>query len=272
MRAHLVASIIALAAAAAVVSGCAQAREPVGDPADPAPAPDATGLTGVWRVSGISGDVDTWLILGGRSLELWRECGQVSGEWVARDGAFLAGTSGWSGACPGDDDLPTVAWLQTASAYERDGAEWLLRRDDGTEVARLTPDADPRPRVRGILPPGDETALLRVAAPETSVELASGDDLVGRWVPIGTFATVPELRVVADGTWSASDGCNGMQGRWASPGPGVLLSTGGPMTLIGCDGSSEPMAFGEARTVGFDGDALLLFDHTGAQVARLIPG
>lgn len=277
--------IVIAIAAVLMLSGCA-AAPPGASPEQPKPGTpaeadaDAVDLIGLWRVSDAAGETpDTWLRLDDGEVTLWRECGFMSGSWSALDSVFLADISASHESCLTDGAIPVVAWLNAAAGYERDGAGWALQSSDGAVVARLAIDGAPpeNPNIASFYRE-QPTVTEATGAQFATVELPSGvvpaasEDLVGRWVPTETFATDPHLNVDAAGTWSGSDGCNGAQGRWASPTPGVLVATSGVMTLIGCEGSSEPLAFGSARAAGFDGSDLVLYDVSGQQVARLVAG
>lgn len=265
-----------------LLGGCATASpEGPGPSATAGPVDEgAVELIGLWRVSDAAGEAsETWLRLDGSELMLWRECGFVSGAWSALDGAFVAAVNAANEGCVEDGAVPTVDWLDLAAGYEREGDGWVLRGPDGAAVARLAIDGAPpaSPDLADFYreQPGitDEmrARFAAVGVPDGVVP-ATADDLVGRWVPVETFRTDPHLTVDADGTWRGSDGCNGVHGRWTAPAPGMLLTTGGPMTLMACEGSNEPLAFAAARAAGFDGNELLIYDLSGQPVARLVAG
>jgi heat shock protein HslJ len=71
-----------------------------------------------------------------------------------------------------------------------------------------------------------------------------------------------------DGTYSASDGCNGTTGRWEADADG-LVATGGSSTLIGCDNVDVAHWLSTATTAGFDGATLVLVDKDGHELGRL---
>ena len=100
------------------------------------------------------------------------------------------------------------------------------------------------------------------------------EDLVGTWVVDMTYDvhTQPFLTIAADGTWTGSDGCNGVQGTWELGTGGALTTTAGPHTLIYCDGKDLPALFDDATTVAVDGDTLTLMDAAGEVTATLIAG
>lgn len=99
-------------------------------------------------------------------------------------------------------------------------------------------------------------------------------DLVGTWVVDATYPVhiQPFLTIVADGTWTGSDGCNGVQGTWELGAGGALTTTAGPHTMIYCDGKDLPALFDAAATAAVDGDTLTLQDAAGEVTATLIAG
>jgi heat shock protein HslJ len=99
-------------------------------------------------------------------------------------------------------------------------------------------------------------------------------DLVGTWVVDMTYdvPVQPFLTIAADGTWTGSDGCNGVQGTWELGAGGALRVPAGPHTLIYCDGKDLPALFDDAKTVAVDGDTLTLTDAAGEVTATLIAG
>ncbi|NQX27684.1 META domain-containing protein [Microbacteriaceae bacterium VKM Ac-2854] len=104
-----------------------------------------------------------------------------------------------------------------------------------------------------------------------SVAVPTADQLVGRWVT-GTeydVPTVPFLLIADDGTWTGSDGCNGVQGEWAIDDAGDLTVEAGPSTLIFCEGVNLPQLFSEAVSARVDGGRLRLFDENDFTTIKL---
>lgn len=103
---------------------------------------------------------------------------------------------------------------------------------------------------------------------------ATAGQLVGTWVVDATFdvPTRPFLTVVGDGTWTGSDGCNGVRGTWLLGGEGELTVEAGPSRLIHCDGKPLPRLFATAKHASVDGAKLTLVDGTGAVLATLVRG
>jgi hypothetical protein len=237
-----------------------------------------TALIGLWRVSDAEGETaDTWLRLASDDATLWRPCGFIMGSWSAVAGELVAGFFAAHEDCVTGKEMPKVDWLADAVTYERDGDGWVLRDTNGGVVARLGIDGAPPPHrhssPENVEPPevtSDADARVAAVALPAGLTPADETDLLGRWVPTPAAPNDPYLEVTSDGGWSGSDGCNGGEGRWSVPHPGVLVATGGPMTLAWCEGSGAPTSFGQARAAGFDGDELVLIDHRGDEIGRLV--
>ena len=286
---------VMLLLALVTVSGCASRGE--SGPSDPefdAPrgmadhAPKPWDLVGLWRVSDAEGaDRDTWLYLGADEARLWSDCGFQFGGWTAGDGRILIDVYAWHEDCMADGGKPVVDWLAGTVAYTAATDGWTLLSQTGEVTAHLTidgapprhPHADDTARQQPVVDDDLKARFARIAIP-AGMRAARADDLLGRWVPevavaddvargFPGSADEPHLVVDADGTWTASDGCNASAGRWTVTPDGSLLTTAGPSTLIGCAGSAEPGRFGTARAAAFDDDVLVLFDADGAAVARL---
>lgn len=278
--------IVLVVLSAALLAGCAgtptppDALEspPVAGPGT-SDASQALGLVGLWRVSGTTDEEpDTWLRLDALEFQLWRDCGFIMGSWTAGEEAFIASSYGANGDCV-EGGLPTVDWLESATAYERTGEGWQLTDAAGAVVASLAVDGAPRPietAAEFYAQPPEVTAQTREAFQRTvplpaGIEAATVEPLTGRWVPVAfTGATDPHVDFAADGSWEGSDGCNGAGGRWASGLDGEFLATSGPSTLIGCEGAPVPVWVAGARSAGFDGDQLLLLDRDGNEIGRLV--
>jgi hypothetical protein len=112
------------------------------------------------------------------------------------------------------------------------------------------------PAVAGL--PGDATPITAA-------------DLLGRWQPLELGnGDPPFVEFKDDGTWSGSDGCNGMAGRWMLGEVGHFLATGGASTLIGCFNSPAPTWLSGTSLIGMVGDELTLYDASGAKLGALV--
>lgn len=241
----------------------------------------ALGLVNLWRVHGADGeDHPTWLRLDAWDFQLWRDCGMIMGSWRATESLFLADANSASGDCA-SSGMPTVAWLADATEFvpTSDGYDLLLGAS-GATVASLTIDGAPEPiptAAEFYTEPPEITEEVR-ATFHKAAELPDGllpataVALEGKWVPVAyAVSTDPHVSFSAAGTWSGSDGCNGMSGRWTASGTGELLVTAGPSTLIYCEGAPVPTWVAQAISAGFNDDQwLLLFDAAGTVVGRLV--
>ena len=99
-----------------------------------------------------------------------------------------------------------------------------------------------------------------------------GSALAGTWVIDDTFDSPeqPFINFADDGTWSASDGCNRVQGTWELGDGGALTTTAGPSTLMACDGAQLPLAVAQADYVQLNGDALTIYSSSESTKTDLV--
>lgn len=239
------------------------------DPSSTSQPADPVDLVGLWRVSEAADEgADTWLRLDARELVLWRDCGYLSGAWHADSVAFLATISASSGACADAGEMATADWLTSAWSYEATDIGWQLLDREGSPVAELTQDGAPEPVDNApqewTQPPEitDETrAAFEDPAPlPDDREPVTEDALIGRWEPVTDHPTDPFLEFGADGSWSGSDGCNGLGGGWRLDGD-LLIATAGPQTAIGCAGE-DLTVMGRLRA-SVESHRLTVYDITG---------
>jgi heat shock protein HslJ len=97
-------------------------------------------------------------------------------------------------------------------------------------------------------------------------------ELVGTWTLDETFDAPeqPFIAFVQDNTWTASDGCNRVQGTWELSPSGVLTTTSGPQTMIACDGAQLPLAVMFADAAEVDGDTLTITSSGRSTVTTLV--
>lgn len=275
------ATVVALAACgiASDEPGSTGTGEPTATSTGDAPAEsDPVDLVNMWRVTGAQGEQDpTWLRLDVNEFMLWRDCGYLRGSWKATATMFVAQTYGGTGDCSGPEEFQ-VDWLHAVETYRVAGDGWELLDEQQRVVATLTVDGSPDPIpnadpsfARAPAVTGSVREALRTPEPlpEGSVPAASAD-LLGRWVPQQATQSEPSAEFDDDGTWRGSDGCNGAAGRWMAGENGELIATGGPMTLIGCDGASVPGWVASASTAALEGDMLVLYDRDGERLGELV--
>lgn len=275
----------ALIAVGVLLAGCAATDvEPAAErsplTASPSPAAvvdeqDPLELIGQWRITEAAGEEPGTVVrIGFGAVQIWRSCGDVEASWVANHSELRARTNGYAQTC---NPLPTVTWLENAASYAVAAEGVTVRADDGSVIALLARDESAAPAGRGQLGTVptvvDDRARKYFAGvfdwPE-DVEPVGPDDISGRWVPRGEFATDPHVVFSSGGRWTGTDGCNGGGGRRILTEDGSFASTSGAMFLVGCDGAPAPDWVMMARAMGVDGDELVLLDLDGDELGRLV--
>ena len=257
------------------LGGCASATT---DPGDSGTSADPADLVGLWRVRDAAEPDRTWLRLDAGEYQLWRDCdGFLDGAWNATTQTLLIGVPfGAAGGCADELTDGAIGWLNDARSYRADADGWELLDADGAVTARLTVDGAPEPITSAASyfaePPTARPVFVEPAPLPDGLTAPTTDDLIGRWVPPAAYETEPYVELLADTSWTGSDGCNGADGSWVLGEDGLWLATGGPMTLIGCDGAGVPGWLVGTGRVGLDGATLVLLDVTGAEVGRLVRG
>lgn len=268
-------------AALVLLTACGSAKQGADSP-QPEPVDDETPepveLVGLWAVEG-AGEGGTLRLDGDRGLALFRNCGLIYGQWDANsDGLFLGEASAWGGGC--GQERPTPAWLHAAAAHRPDGEGHVLFDEGGEPIARLVPGEVPTvpPTVsESVAQPPEVSEEARrglqqaVALPD-GLAAADSEALLGRWMPVDAPAdSDAHAQFNPDDTWSGSDGCNDLGGRWRSGTDGALLATGRGSTQIGCENIPVESRLTRAVRAAFDGDVLVLIDRQGAVIGRFEP-
>lgn len=110
-----------------------------------------------------------------------------------------------------------------------------------------------------------------------SAESLSARSVAGTWRPVQMVfafdrtASRPESPVLvlkADGTWTGSDGCNGLQGTYSIGPRGGFTATPGPQHLIGCENVPHTGVLRAAKRIALAGDTLQFLDADGKELAR----
>lgn len=103
-----------------------------------------------------------------------------------------------------------------------------------------------------------------VACSGTAGASVQPGQLLGTWVLEETFDSPeqPFVSFVQDRTWSASDGCNRVQGTWLLSGGSRFAATTGPQTLMACEGAQLPLAVSQATRVEMSEDTLTLYSSS----------
>lgn len=114
------------------------------------------------------------------------------------------------------------------------------------------------------------TGCATTPAPQSSTTPQSAS-IVGTWVPAtpapsteAASAEQPYLDFDESGTWSASDGCNRVNGTWELDGDSIT-TTSGPHTLMACAGAALPTAAAGATSVELSFSRLVLIDASGSR-------
>jgi len=284
---------VVLVCSAAMLAACGStaATGPMSTPtATPSPltsraaTEDPTTLVGSWLVVDAAGAEPGTVLRIGEDLSLWQRCGYRMGSWrVGGVSLFAASLEGGDGSCFSSATDVTPAWLAAAADYAVDTTGVTLMARDGSVVARLRPGGRPTPGPNlapSLADPPTLTAALKawLAAPAplpAALTAATRAQLVGAWVATGPRPSTSGMQHTPagatlrdDGTYSATDGCNGTSGRWEADADGLVV-TGGFSTLVGCDNVDVPHWLSTATTAGFDGATLVLVDKDGHELGRL---
>ena len=114
-------------------------------------------------------------------------------------------------------------------------------------------------------------------APMTpSAQVITAQAMSGTWRPLqlagfkALTASRPDDPVLVfkpDGTWTGSDGCNGLHGTYSIGQRGAFSATSGPQHMIGCENVPHTAVLTTAKRVGISGDTLEFFGADGARLA-----
>ena len=256
---------ITAAAIAIVVSGCTPA--PVAEPAPTArpaaPASLATDISGDWTVTDLADESTVSVTFDGAEWSTTYPCGKAAGFWVTAGSVFLAQLGSFDQSCLVDGGF-TVRWADLAVAFAQTATGWELLDANNAPVATLS-NRQPVSRVPE-WPQLVQPFAEQVTALSTTLSL---DKLTGRWIPLvddpgRSFVEFSET------TWGSTDGCNESGGKWSDLGDGYILTMGYPyITQVGCENIPVEGWVSSARTAGFDGDILVLFDADGSELGSL---
>jgi len=107
-------------------------------------------------------------------------------------------------------------------------------------------------------------------------QVLSGQAVAGKWRAVQMVGTRalrearpedPVLVFKPDGTWTGSDGCNGLQGTYTIGQRGAFTATVGPQHLVGCENVPHTGVLHAAKRIAVSGDTLQLFGADGRQLA-----
>jgi len=243
------------------------------------PAADTTStspleLVNVWRVEAPGESSDTWVKFESGNLTTWSDCGIALGSWRAASRTLVSSLTGSIGGSMCSDyanGLPD--WLYDATSFTRvNDAHYRLLASDGTSLADLTIDGLPPTSSNysdSTVQPTKVTDDTRAAFAEPAplpIEATAVHSLDGRWIPSDAVPGYDAFVDFDGDTWTSSDGCNGMNGRFLVGDDGLFLATSGGSTLIGCDNSRGPEWVQGAARAGMVSDNLTLYDRSGKQL------
>ncbi|WP_205649404.1 META domain-containing protein [Agromyces sp. LHK192] len=194
---------------------------PAGPTGDPITEAD---VAGVWGDAADPGAPSLTLAADG-TLSGTDGCNRLVGEWELDDGEI---------------DFGDLASTKMA-CQEVD--TWLSGADSATITEDvMTVYANGRIEIGTLERTGD--------APAAGADATSGGDPVGSW---GTADTAqPHLVLAADGTFSGSDGCNAMTGRWEMDDDGSIEFDDVAMTAKACSGIDQTLNRLDSATVSGD--------------------
>ena len=114
------------------------------------------------------------------------------------------------------------------------------------------------------------------AAVGATPQVLSGQAVAGKWRAVQMVGTRalrearpedPVLVFKPDGTWTGSDGCNGLQGTYTIGQRGAFTATVGPQHLVGCENVPHTGVLHAAKRIAVSGDTLQFFGADGRQLA-----
>ncbi|TCC10455.1 META domain-containing protein [Kribbella soli] len=107
-------------------------------------------------------------------------------------------------------------------------------------------------------------------------QVVSAQTVAGTWRPVQMVGAKtlqaarpddPVLVFKADGTWTGSDGCNGLQGTYSIGQRGAFSATSGPQHLVGCENVPHTGVLHAAKRIAISADTLQFFGADGRQLA-----
>ncbi|NUR98417.1 MAG: META domain-containing protein, partial [Kribbellaceae bacterium] len=112
------------------------------------------------------------------------------------------------------------------------------------------------------------------ATPTPTPPVVSAQTVSGTWRPLQitgfkamkqqTWPDDPVLVFKPNGTWTGSDGCNGLQGTFSIGEHGAFTASTGAQHMIGCDNVPNTGVLSAAKRVTIDGNTLQFFGADGA--------
>jgi len=242
------------------------------EPRPPAPVNTGAELVGSWTLTDLAdGGMTGTVRFSDRGYwDADYECGDFGGPFAAGGDVFYAMWTGGSMGCTDNiDPQPSLTWTTATVSVTPTENGWAFLDAKGATTATLTghsPQETPTPADPRFLLPSYLDPITPLPA---TFDVRS---MIGLWVPLVAAPGDSYLKL-EETDWTSSDGCNGNGGRWADLGGGYIITTPlGPSHLVGCENVPVAEWFHFARTAGFDGDVLVLFDASGDELARFARG
>ncbi|WP_433161799.1 META domain-containing protein [Kribbella sp. CA-247076] len=163
----------------------------------------------------------------------------------------------------------------TTSARQAQRRTWIVSGAAAVAVAAVAVvgfslggrDATVQPPVAGGQSPAGSTSAQ---APPSAATVA------GTWrvVQMAGLTTLtaerpddPVIEFKPDGTWTGSDGCNGLSGTYTIGQRGEFTAKAGPQRLIGCDNVPHTAVLQGAKRITLETDTLKFFAADGRELA-----
>lgn len=170
---------------------------------------------------------------------------------------------------------PDLADRATSGAQRAQRRTWIA---SGSAAAAVAVIAVVGFSLNGSSPSTPEPAANPAAPVSTaSATAATAQSVTGSWraTKMDGFTTLktarPEDPIVtfnADGTWTGSDGCNGLSGTYSIGQRGEFTAKVGPQRLAGCSNVPHTQVLLEAKRIDSDKTTLQFYAADGREVAR----
>jgi heat shock protein HslJ len=184
---------------------------------------------------------------------------------------------------PQTDDLTGRA---TAGARRAQRRTWIVSGAAAVAVAAVavagfglvgSPNGPAKPSQQPVAGPPQSESPQSVESAGKQSEALSVRTVAGTWRPVQMVFTTslkvsrpedPVLVFKPDGTWTGSDGCNGLQGTYSIGQRGAFTATPGPQHLVGCENVPHTGVLRAAKRIAIGGDMLQFFGADGSEIAR----
>jgi heat shock protein HslJ len=174
----------------------------------------------------------------------------------------------------------------TAGARRAQRRTWIVSGAAAVAVAAVavtgfglagSQNTPTKPSQQPVAGPSQSAPAQSEESASTQSEPLSAQAVAGTWRPVQMVFTMslkvsrpedPVLVFKPDGTWTGSDGCNGLQGTYSIGPRGAFTATPGPQHLIGCENVPHTGVLRAAKRIAVSGDVLQFFGANGSEIAR----